>query len=202
MKNIFLLTIGAALFLVASCRQVNQELVGNMEAELVKIKQVVPDLDSFSQQSATLLKTMETAPIGLQANPEYKFGDLITKARAINDRSVLVKTMCLDVTTRLDSLIQGYSDGNITEDSVKIAFDAISNTTSGLLKVKERMQPILDEVSSNFTQSMEAWNALPESERNKPLKPGVGMPAGLSAGRPGLIGPALKPISGKPNNGN
>jgi hypothetical protein len=64
MKNIFLLTIGAALFLMASCRQVNQELVGNMEAELVKIKQVVPILDSFSQQSATLLKTMETAPYG------------------------------------------------------------------------------------------------------------------------------------------
>lgn len=203
MKNIFLLTIGAALFLVTSCRQVNQELVGNMEAELVKMKQVMPDLDSFSQQSAALLKTMETAPMGFQNNPEYRLGELITKARAINDRSIVVKTMCQDVTTRLDSLIQGYSDGNITEDSVKTAFEAMGKTTSGLSKVKERMQPIMDEVSSKFAQSLDAWNALPESERNKSLKPGVtGAPVGVSTGRPGSFDPTLKPISDKPRGGN
>lgn len=203
MKNIFLLTIGAAFFLVASCRQVNQELVGNIEAELVKIKQVMPVLDSFSEQSATLLKTMETAPIGFQNNPEYRLGELITKARAVNEKSVVVKTMCQDLTTRLDSLIQGYSDGSITEDSVKTALDAMSRTTSGLTKVKERMQPIMDEVSSKFAQSLESWNALPESEQNKFLKPGVtGAPVSVGTGRPGSFDPTRQPISDKPKGGN
>jgi division protein CdvB (Snf7/Vps24/ESCRT-III family) len=141
--------------------------------------------------------------MGLQNNPEYRLGELITKARAINEKSAVVKTMCQDLTTRLDSLIQGYSDGDITEDSVKTAFEAMSNTTSGLSKVKERMQPVMDEVSSKFAQSMEAWNALPESERNKILKPGTaGQPTGVSTGRPGAFDPALQPISGKPRGGN
>lgn len=189
MKNIFLLAIGSAIIFLASCRQVNEELISKMDAESANVKQYMPYLDSLHKISGQLTREMEEAPPKLKMSPAYNFVELYMQARGINDRSLRIKDLCTTVSTQLDSLAREYSEGRIEEDSVKVAFEALSASTKGLSKVRKQMQPRMDAVSSDFSKLLETWNALPEAEQNKAAQPGASTPQpGAAATQPGRIG--------------
>ena len=169
MKNTIVLAAGLMLIFLAGCRRVNEELVGKMDAESAKVKQYVPEIDSMLNTSSRMLKEMETAPPMLKIRPDLKFGELYMRVRAISERSNAIKALCEETSAKLDSMIRAYSDGTIEEDSVKLAFEAMAPTFAGLAQVKSRMDPIIQETTNNYTKMMETWNAMPESERNRPL---------------------------------
>lgn len=195
MKNIFLLAIGSAMIFLASCRQVNEDLIGKMDAESANIKQYMPYLDSLHKISGQLTREMEEAPPKLKMSPAYNFVELYMQARGINDRSKRIKDMCVDVSGQLDSLAREYSEGRIEEDSVKVAFEALSASTKGLSQVRKQMQPRMDAVSSNFSKLLETWSALPASEQNKPVQaqPGAVAPQPGRVGIPSAGAPAATP---------
>lgn len=196
MKNIVLAIFGAGLVLAAiSCKRVNQELVGQLEQELTTIKGTMPGLDSFSQKTAALVKQMETVPAGFKAHPQYQFADMYMKAVAINERMNLVKAMGQEFTEKLDSVMREYSAGTITEDSVKTIIKSTSDAFAGIPKMTSQMEPFINEVSAQFNQSLEAWNALPEAERRK-AEQGPTIIKGLLRSAPPEVGPSTSPKQG------
>lgn len=193
MKNIILLAIGSAFILMASCRSVNEELIGKMDAEAANVKQYMPYLDSLHKISGQLTREMEEAPPKLKMSPAYNFVELYMQARGINDRSLRIKDLCTTVSTQLDSLSREYSEGRIEEDSVKVAFEALSASTKGLTQLRKQMQPRLDAVTTGFSKLLETWNTLPEAEQNKPVQPGAVAPQPGRVGIPSAGAPSATP---------
>lgn len=170
MKKLFLLTLGAALLMVTACRQVDEELVGKMQADLTKIKESEPEIASLVQRSAELMKNVSEAPNGMKYKPEYGIMEINQMIGAINGKCTSVQQTCLETAHQLDSLITNYSNGNIEKEAVMAEYETIAPTVSGITGLAGKMGPFLDRASANFTKSMDAWQALSDSEKKSAEK--------------------------------
>lgn len=167
MKKFWLLLMGSTLLLIGACKQVNQELVDNMETDLAAIKKNSPQLDTISLKITELTRRMEMAPGNLKMRPEYKFEELNSKILAMRVKCGNLTTMAREISIELDTLIQGYSNGSLKEEEVQTRYTPIAGALKGLPETLGAIQPVLEETAATFNKAMEEWQSLPESEREK-----------------------------------
>lgn len=167
MKNLLWPAIGCLIVFAVACRELNKELITTVEIGSSELQQVIPGADSLAKRAARLLEQMNNAPVGVQAIPEYKFSELQFKARAISDRSLEAIRICTEHSNTLDSLLQGYRDGNIKEEALKEGVAALDEKIKGMPNVVKRMEPIMAEITESYASALEKWEALPEEEKKK-----------------------------------
>ena len=200
MKNFLLFAIGCTIVFAVACREVNKELITNVEAGSAELKQVIPGADSLAKQAARLLEQMNSAPVGIQVIPEYNFAELQFKARAISDRSLEAINICTNLSNELDSLLQGYQDGNIKEESLKAAIGGLSEKIKGMPVVIQNMQPIMAEISGSYAKVLEKWEALPDSEKKQAASNASSFSTQPLSVPPAGTQPAVTDFTTKPKN--
>ena len=165
MKKIFLILFGAAIFLAPACRQVDQELVDKMEAQLNTIKQSAPGIEEAAKKSSELVKRMTMAPNALKYYTKFNYAEVFEQANAINGKYNTLQSLCSSGTFQLDSMIQNYSNGNLKKDDVAAAFQNLSGSLEGLQGSVEHVTPFFDQVTASYSKMLDDWNALPEAEK-------------------------------------
>lgn len=200
MKKLLMLATGCTIVFAVACREVNQELINTVENGSAELKQVIPAADSLAKRSAQLLEQLAAAPTGIRAIPEYNFAEIEFKARAINDRSLEAIKICTEHSHNLDSLIQGYEDGNLKEETLKGAFSGLNEKIKGMPNVISRMQPIMAEITENYARVLEKWEALPDTEKKKAASDAASMtgePTSIQGANPK---PTVTEFAPKPKN--
>lgn len=165
MKNVLLMYLAGALLLLGACKNVDQVLVGKLQAEQAKIKENLPSIEANAQKAAALLKEMDAAPAALKIYPKLNFAEVYGNADAVNTKYTAILGILNGATAQLDSLMKNYADGPLKTEDVQAGLEVIGKDIENLPRFQDRVIPFMEKTSTDFNTLLAAWNALPESER-------------------------------------
>jgi len=170
MKNLIITLLGACLFLLGACNQIDAELMDNLQSNLNKVQDTRPAMEESAQQVVNLYEQMKKAPEGLKNNPEFSYLELLNMVDRINTRYQTIFKEQEAVKNELETLMADYSDGKVKKPAVEEALKALKPRVESLQKVPENMAPRFDQCSTEFAKMTASYAALPESEKNPTAK--------------------------------
>lgn len=165
MKNALLMCLAGAVLLLGACKNVDQELVGKLQAEQANIKENLPAIEANAQKAAALVKEMDAVPAALKIYPKLNFAEVYSNADALNTKYTAILGILNGASAQLDSLMKNYTDGPLKAEDVQAGLAVIGKDTENLPHIQDRIIPFMDKTTAEFKTIMEAWTALPESER-------------------------------------
>lgn len=165
MKNVLTLFSAVFTLLLASCGNVDQELVKNMQNDLTTFEGYAGSLEEAGKGVANLANALAGVPESVKTSPSPEFSEIVTRSAAMTEKITATQAEYNDLVSRLKTLIDDYSAGKIKKEEAQKEYETIQASLKGLPDLITRIQNMAEQMQANFARQSATWNA--EQENSK-----------------------------------
>lgn len=165
MKNSIFFFLGAVLLIVSACNNIDAAFVEKVQADQSKIQESSTSIAAALKDVSNLQEQMKSAPSGLQNSTIYGYFDLVNKVEMFKQKYKGIESTYTELGTKLDELLNSYTDGDIKKEEVAKEQEAIMAQQEGIQAQIDRMSPMFNDVSAEYAKMIATWQSLPEAER-------------------------------------